>query len=115
MDFLSESLFETCRWCDETIKMSPIYGILKKEKKIPFCCIFCAKLYNDYQEKIVLDFMDYTNKYFDNLLSEENAKIYKACRDILFEAMPTYTFSEDELKTKSRLELMNAYKRMFMS
>ena len=94
-------------WCKREIKQNPAFGM--SDKKLIFCDIFCAKLYNDNVTKIEFNFDLFTKDYHKSNSKKLN-KIYERCKDLLFEELPIYTVQKKETPT----EMKDHYEALFM-
>ena len=105
---MEDYLYPYCEWCKREIKQNPAFGTTDN-KKLTFCDIFCAKLYNDNISKIDFNFDSFTRDYYrDN--SKKLVKIYERCKDLLFEELPIYTVQKHE----SPEEMKDHYEALFM-
>ena len=109
-DWFNTELFLKCGWCAREIRKLCLHGRKKNGMVVPFCDIFCAKLYNDNVQRIVFDFMEYTCLYCKGMLDPQSAKIYQRCKGMLFEQLPIYTFDNG----KPRDVVKNEYAKIFM-
>lgn len=63
------------------------YKIDSNEKKIYFCDLICAKLYNDNVHKISYDFENYRLAFLNDSLSQNAKNIYLCCENYYFPLM----------------------------
>lgn len=106
---MDDYLFPTCAWCEKEIKQYPAYGVSNDGISHTFCDILCAKLYNDYSDKILFDFDSFTRDYYKTT-SKYVKKLYERCKDLMFEELPIYTASE----TANHSEIKEQYERLFL-
>lgn len=103
------SLNPYCSYCGREIKFSPSIGRTDSDT-LMFCDILCAKLYNDYVERVDFDFDRFTSDYHKTT-SKLVRKLYEKCRNMMFEELPTYTPYRDDL---TREEMRTMYEILFL-
>ena len=106
---MDEILFDSCKFCNSSILSKPIITI---DGKYKFCCVVCAKIYNDSFEKIQVDYKNYTKNYLRNELDKNNKQFYESHGDVLFEMLPVAVINKDATMTE-RNRLKDEYIKTF--
>lgn len=86
----SGSLFNTCSFCNASIKC----GELKSFDGKLFCDIVCAKLYNDNVEHIKINIREYNKLYNSNQLSSQAMSLLEKIKIYSFEMLPYYKIDD---------------------
>lgn len=87
------AMLPACHYVDDYIVTS-----IDPCDKLLFCDFLCAKLYNDNNNPISINFKEYRQLYLTNKLDKTAKDVYDRCKNVLFVMLPVYKTTSTNYK-----------------